>query len=282
MQVDNDRPALGAGNATAQGIGTNTLFAVRGSTVLVTGGFSGLGRHFCATLLQAGANVAMAGRRIEQGRAAAKALQQEADARGDTGRVLAFSLDVTRRESVEACLHEIHEQLGRATILVNNAGVATTKPVLETTDAEWSSVLDVNLTGAWRVAQVFARTLVASGTPGRIINVGSILGQRVAQQVPAYAASKAGLLHLTRAMAVELAQHSIRVNALAPGYFQTDLNEAFFSSEAGRSLIRRVPERRLGLLRELDGPLLLLASEAGSFMNGSVVTVDGGHSVNSL
>ncbi|MBB3182011.1 SDR family NAD(P)-dependent oxidoreductase [Variovorax sp. Sphag1AA] len=260
----------------------SNLFSLNACTALVTGGFSGLGRHFCATLLQAGANVAIAGRRIEQGHDAAQALQEWADEQGHCGRVLAFSLDVKRRESVEACLREVRERLGQATILVNNAGVATTTPVLETTDADWNSVLDVNLTGAWRVAQVFAQDLVASDMAGRIINVGSILGLRVAQQVPAYAASKAGLLHLTRALAIELARHSIRVNALAPGYFQTDLNQEFFRSEAGQSLIRRIPERRLGNLGELDGPLLLLASEAGSFMNGAVLTVDGGHSTNSL
>jgi 2-deoxy-D-gluconate 3-dehydrogenase len=260
----------------------SNLFSLRGSTALVTGGFSGLGRHFCATLLKAGADVAIAGRRIEHGHKEAQALQEWADEQGAGGRVLAFALDVTRRESVEACLREVHERLGQATILVNNAGVATTTPVLETTDADWNAVLDVNLTGAWRVAQVFAQGLVATGSPGRVVNVGSILGLRVAQQVPAYAASKAGLLHLTRALAIELARHRIRVNALAPGYFQTDLNQALFASEAGQALVRRIPDRRLGDLSELDGPLLLLASEACSFMNGAVLTVDGGHSINSL
>lgn len=257
-------------------------FSLRGRTALVTGGFSGLGLHFCTTLLNAGANVAMAGRRLELGLAAAKVLQKAAAEKGLEATVRAFALDVTQRESVEACLSQVQTALGQPTILINNAGVAHTTPVLDTSDADWNAVVDVNLTGAWRVAQAFSQRLVASGSPGSIVNVGSILGLRVAQQVPAYAASKAAVLHLTRALAIELARHSIRVNALAPGYVETDLNQAFFASDAGQAMIRRIPQRRLGNPEELDGPLLLLASDASSFMTGAVLTVDGGHSINSL
>lgn len=258
------------------------LFSLQGRTAVVTGGFSGLGKHFCSTLLEAGANVAIAGRRIDLGRATAEALQQVAIDKGSKATVRAFALDVTERKSVESCLRDVHAAFGQPSILVNNAGVATTTPILETSDSDWNAVVDVNLTGAWRAAQVFAQNLVAHGVPGSIINVGSILGLRVAQQVPAYAASKAALLHLTSAMAIELARHSIRVNALAPGYFETDLNQEFFAGEAGEALTRRVPQRRLGNPAELDGPLLLLASDASSFMTGTVLTVDGGHSINSL
>lgn len=258
------------------------IFDLTGHTALVTGGFSGLGRHFAATLMQSGANVAIAGRRLQLGHTVAEELQQVARESGCGTIVRAFELDVTQRPSVEACQRAVQAAFGQPTILVNNAGTATSRPLLETSDAEWNSVVDVNLSGAWRVAQTFARELVANKTPGSIINVGSILGLRVAQQIPAYAASKAGLLHLTSVMAVELARHSIRVNALAPGYFATELNQEFFTSDAGVALVRRVPQRRLGTLRELDGPLLLLASGASSYMTGSVMTVDGGHSINSL
>lgn len=256
------------------------MFSLQGRTAIVTGGFSGLGLQFSSALLRAGANVAIAGRRIELGRSAAESLKLNLGERAAA--LQAFALDVTKRESVDACLAAIRESMGQPTILVNNAGVASTGAALETTEEEWGAVVDVNLSGAWRMAQAFCKHLVADGTPGTIINVGSILGLRVAQQVPAYAASKAALLHLTRAMALELARHSIRINALAPGYFETDLNQSFFESDSGQALIRRVPQRRLGTAADLEGPLLLLASDASSFMTGTVLTVDGGHSINSL
>jgi NAD(P)-dependent dehydrogenase (short-subunit alcohol dehydrogenase family) len=142
-------------------------------------------------------------------------------------------------------------------------------------------VIDVNLNGTWRVAQAAGRHMQAHGG-GSIINIASILGLRVAQQVPAYAASKAALIQLTQALALEWARHGIRVNALAPGYIETDLNREFFASDAGQALIRRVPQRRLGQARELSAPLLLLASDASSFMTGSVLVVDGGHLISTL
>ena len=156
-----------------------------------------------------------------------------------------------------------------------------TKPALETDEADWDHVLDTNLKGAWMVASEAARRM-ADGGGGNIVNIGSIVAERVAGGLSAYAASKAGLIQLTRSLAVELARHSIRVNALAPGYIETDINRAYFATDAGLRMIKRIPQRRVGRPGDLDGALLLLASEASAFMTGTVITVDGGHTVSAL
>ena len=150
------------------------------------------------------------------------------------------------------------------------------------TENDWASVIDTNLKGAWLVAQHAARRMIHHGTGGSIVNIASITGLRVAGGIAPYAISKAGVVQMTKALALEWARHGIRVNALAPGYIETELNDAFFGSDAGKALIRRIPQRRLGEAKELDGPLLLLASDAGSYMTGSVIAVDGGHLVSGL
>jgi NAD(P)-dependent dehydrogenase (short-subunit alcohol dehydrogenase family) len=252
------------------------LFDLTGRAALVTGASSGLGRHFALTLARAGARLALAARRVDR----LEKVRQEIACMG--GEAVAVSLDVTDAASVVAAIGEAARQLGPIRVLVNNAGVAVTKGVLEASEADWDRVIDTNLKGAWLVAQGVARHMAEHGQGGSIVNIGSITGLRIAGQVAAYAASKAALLHLTRAMALELARHGIRVNALAPGYIETELNQAFFASEAGKALVKRIPQRRLGRPDELDGPLLLLASDAGSYMTGSVVAIDGGHLVSSL
>ena len=250
-----------------------TLFDLSGQAALVTGASGGLGRHFAITLARAGAKVALCARRADRIAAVAREIQ------AFDGRAMPIVMDVTDAASVRDGAAAAETELGALTILVNNSGVADAGAgFLEQDEADWDRVIDTNLKGSWRVAQEVARHMVRLGHGGRIVNVGSILGLRAASLGPAYAASKAGLIQLTRAMAVELARHAIRVNALAPGYIETDLNRAFLESPAGQAIQKRVPQRRFGRMEDLDGPLLLLASEASSYMTGAVIAIDGGQS----
>jgi len=196
------------------------------------------------------------------------------------GRAMPIVMDVTDAASVRDGVAAAETELGAITILVNNSGVADAGAAfLEQDEADWDRVVDTNLKGAWLVAREVARHMVRLGHGGRIVNVGSVLAFGAASRVAAYAASKAGLLQLTRAMAVELARNGIRVNALAPGYIETDLNRDFLRSEAGQAKLKRIPQRRFGRMEDLEGPLLLLASDASAYMTGAVITIDGGQSV---
>ena len=256
-----------------------TPFDLTGRTALVTGGFSGLGLHFARVLAAHGAKVALAARRVELGRERAAEIGA---AVGLADAVRAYAMDVTDAASVDAAVARVRDELGVASIVVNNAGVVVRAPSLDVTDADWDAVVDVNLSGVFRVARAAARELVRAGAPGSIVNIASILGLRVRTQVASYAATKAAVVQLTHALALEWAPHGIRVNALAPGYFETDMNRDFLRSEPGRAIVARVPQQRPGRLEELDAPLLLLASEASSYMTGAVLPVDGGHLVNTL
>ncbi len=190
-----------------------------------------------------------------------------------------IALDVRDPASVTHAVGAAATALGGLDILVNNAGVAMTKPALLTTEADWRAVIDTNLDGAFRVARAAAQAMADAKRGGAIVNIASILGMRVAKQLPAYIAAKAALLKLSEAMALEWAPHGIRVNALAPGYIETELNRDFLRSPAGESLGKRVALRRFGTPADLDGPLLLLVSAAGSYMTGATLTVDGGHTL---
>ncbi|MFS2014175.1 SDR family NAD(P)-dependent oxidoreductase [Azospirillum sp. CT11-132] len=247
-----------------------------GKTVLVTGASSGLGRHFAGVLAKAGARVALAARRTD----ALAETRAAIEAAG--GSAVVVAMDVTDPASVTAAVGEAWGALGRIDILVNNAGVTATRPFLDMSEEEWDRVVDTNLTGCARVARAVAQRMRDDKQGGAIVNIASILGMRVAGQVSSYIAAKGGLVHLTKAMALELARYNIRVNALCPGYVETELNADFFASDAGKALVKRIPQRRLGRLADLDGPLLLLASDAGAYMTGSVLAVDGGHLVSSL
>ena len=247
-------------------------FDLSGKTALVTGASSGLGEHFARCLGAAGASVVLAARRAER----LKALQAELAGKGVSAS--AVDLDVTSADSIAAAL----EAAGPVDIVVNNAGISIVKPALDMPEQDWDSVVDTNLRGAWLVAQGAAKRWVAAKRPGVIVNIASILGLRTIGQVAPYNASKAGLIHLTRALAMEWARHNIRINAICPGYIATEMNSAFWKTPGGQKLIDRIPQRRIGKPEHLDGALLLLASDAGEFMTGSVITVDGGHTVSSL
>lgn len=255
----------------------NTLFSLQGKVVLVTGASSGLGEHFAQVVATAGARVVIAARREERLQALAARLRELG------GEVLAVALDVTSRDSVEAAFDAAERAFGVVDVVVNNAGVGGAVKALEVSEADWSTMLSTNLDGVWRVAQCAAQRLAKGGQGGSIINIASILGERVGNGLSHYCAAKAGVLQLTKALALELARYDIRVNAIAPGYFQTEMNDSYFNSEKGQAYIKSaVPMRRLGQLPQLDGPLLLLASEAGNFMTGATLAVDGGHLVSTL
>jgi NAD(P)-dependent dehydrogenase (short-subunit alcohol dehydrogenase family) len=254
------------------------LFDLTGKTALVTGASSGLGRHFAACLASAGASVVVAARRMDL----LESLVQELTAKG--GKAVAARLDVTDAASVKAALDVCEAKFGGIDVLVNNSGVIAAGSVLDQSEAEWDFVLDTNLKGCFLVAAEAGRRMRAAeaGRPGSIINIASILGLRQAAQVAAYSASKAALIQLTKSMALELARYGIRVNAIAPGYIETDLNRDFFATPPGEALIKRIPQRQLGQPQDLDGALLLLASGASRYMTGAVIEVDGGHLVSSL
>ena len=251
-------------------------FALKGKIALVTGASGGLGRHFAGVLAGAGAHVAVGARRMD------KVTETVAEIEAAGGRALGFGMDVTDSASIVAAFQAIEEQAGPVTVLVNNAGVAGGKAALELTEDDWDRILDTNLKGAWTVAQEAAKRMAAAETGGVIVNIASVLGLRVGKGVLPYAVSKAGLVQMTKALALELAPQNIRVNALAPGFVETDLNREYLASEHGQKQLKRIPFRRPGTMEELSGPLLLLCSDASAYMTGAILAVDGGHLVSSL
>lgn len=248
----------------------SATFDVSTETVLVTGASQGLGRQFARVLAANGAAVVLAARQTNK----LKSLEDEIRARG--GRAAAVALDVTDTASISGAVDAAEAALGPITVLINNAGIAIEKLATDQTEADWDAVIGANLKGAYFLATEVARRMIARKQEGNIVNIASVLGTGVLKAVSPYAISKAGMIQATKAMALELAGQNIRINALAPGYIDTEMNHDFWSTPAGERLTKRIPQRRIGAESDLDGAILLLASKASRYMTGSVVTVDGG------
>jgi len=249
------------------------MFDVKGHVALVTGGGSGIGRHLAEVLARHGAAVVIAGRRLEKLATVVAAMQ------ADGARAFAVEMDVAHEASVVAGIDAAESHAGTIDILFNNAGIVGTHSATETPEAEWEAVLDTNLKGAWLCAREVARRLIASGRGGTIVNVASILGLMTQKGTAPYGASKAGLIHLTRILASEWVRHGIRVNALAPGYIETDMAKGFFATPRGAKVLQLIPQRRVGTLEDLTAAALLLASDASAYMTGAVLPIDGGLSL---
>jgi NAD(P)-dependent dehydrogenase (short-subunit alcohol dehydrogenase family) len=246
------------------------LFDVSKEIVLITGASQGLGRQFARVLSAHGAAVALAARQT----AKLKSLEDEIKAKG--GRAAAVAMDVTDTASITSAIDAAEAALGPVTVLINNAGIAVEKPAIEQTEQDWDAVIGANLKGAYFTATEIARRMIARKQDGNIVNIASVLGFGVMKFLSPYTISKAGIVQATKVMALELAGSGIRVNALAPGYIDTEMNHDFWATPAGGKLTRRIPQRRVGRESDLDGAILLLASNASRYMTGSVVTVDGG------
>ena len=252
-------------------------FDLGGRTALVTGAGSGLGRQFALTLAEAGATVVLAARRREKLEETASLIVESG------GKSSSLELDVTDSLSVTSCMREIRSEFGAPDVVVNNAGIARQGYLTEISESDWDAVLDTNLKGVFLVAQAAAQAMIRDEKPGSIINIASILGLGISKALASYIAAKSGVVQLTKAMALEWCRYGIRVNALAPGYFVTEINQDQFEKGPGHDMVKQaVPMGRVGELSEIAAPLMLLASDAGSYMTGSIITVDGGHLCRSL
>jgi NAD(P)-dependent dehydrogenase (short-subunit alcohol dehydrogenase family) len=250
---------------------TSGLFDLKRQVALVTGAAGGLGARFAQVLADAGAAVVLLDRRAE----GLPAVRNEIEKAG--GRALAVAADVTDRKAMVRAFDAAEKAFGTVTILVNSAGVAAPIRGVELIEDEWGHIIGANLDAVFRFAQHAARRMLEAGKTGAIVNIASIFGIGVGKGVVPYAVSKAGVIQLTKAMAIELAFRGIRVNAIAPGWIVTDMNRDYLSGEQGAAIKREVPAGRLCEARDLDGALLLLASDAGRFITGATIVVDGGH-----
>jgi 3-oxoacyl-[acyl-carrier protein] reductase len=246
------------------------IFDLKGRVALVTGASSGLGVQFARVLADNGAAVALVARRVER----LDALKNEIEAKG--GKAVAVAADVTDRAAMTRAFDAAEKAFGTVTILVNNAGIAHGGRATDLSAEEWRKLLGTNLDAVFFWAQEAARRMLAAKKQGAIINIASVLGLSVAKGVAAYATAKAGVVQLTKALAVELAFKGVRVNAIAPGWFVTEINDDYLNSEAGAAIKREIPMGRFGKEGDLDGALLLLASDAGSYITGATLVVDGG------
>jgi 3-oxoacyl-[acyl-carrier protein] reductase len=246
------------------------LFDVSQEVILITGASQGLGRQFARVLAAHGAAVALAARQTDK----LKSLEEEI--RGKGGRAAAVAMDVTDMTSIGKAIDSAEAALGPVSVLINNAGIAIEKLAVNQSEADWDAVINANLKGAYFTATEMARRMIARKQEGNIVNIASVLGFGVMKFLSPYTISKAGIIQATKVIALELASNRIRVNALAPGYIDTEMNHDFWSSPEGERLTKRIPQRRVGAESDLDGAIMLLASNASRYMTGSVVTVDGG------
>ena len=249
------------------------IFGLHGRVALVTGASSGLGARFAEVLAENGASVVLAARRADR----LAALKARIEKSG--GRALVAEADVRDRAAMRAAFDAAEQAFGTVTILVNNAGVVSSGRAVELAEEEWRRILSTNLDAVFFCAQEAARRMLAAGTGGAIVNIASVLGFGVDKGVIAYATAKAGVIQLTKALALELAFKGIRVNAIAPGWIVTELNRDYLQSARGAALKREIPIGRFGEERDLDGPLLLLVSDAGCFITGATIVADGGQMV---
>jgi NAD(P)-dependent dehydrogenase (short-subunit alcohol dehydrogenase family) len=250
------------------------LFNLKDRVALVTGASSGLGVQFARSLADNGAAVALVARRVER----LKDLQAEIEGHG--GRAIAIAADVNDRTAMLRAFDEAEKAFGTVTILVNNAGVAqAAQRAIEVTPEEWRRVLSVDLDAVFYWAQEAARRMLAAGKQGSIVNLASVLGFGVAKGTAAYAVAKTAVIQTTKALALELAFKGVRVNAIAPGWFVTEINDTYLTGEAGERMKRDIPMGRFGEAGDLDGALLLLASDAGRYITGATIVVDGGQVV---
>ena len=241
---------------------------LEGRNVLLTGASAGLGLHFAHTLAQAGANLALGARRVE------RLAELSAELRKGGARVESVTLDVTDAKSVVAAIDKAEKALGPLDVLVNNAGVASPKWIVDTTEADYDMIMDTNAKGAWLMAQEVGRRMIARKKGGQIVNIASMGGLIPSRHLGAYGMSKAAAIHMTKAMALEWARHGINVNAICPGYVSTEMNGEFFASDEGKKFVATFMRRRLMEPQDLDGPLLLLASGVSRAMTGSVIACD--------
>jgi NAD(P)-dependent dehydrogenase (short-subunit alcohol dehydrogenase family) len=252
---------------------TNVLdrFRLDGKVALITGGARGLGRTMAAALAEAGAEIALAGRSKETCQAAADGIGSASGRR-----VKAFAADVTKIEEVEQLANDVEREFGKVDILVNNAGINIRGPIQQLTEADWDAVIDTNLKGPFLCARAIGPRMVSRGW-GRVINLGSVLGVIALPGRAPYASSKAGIINLTRVLALEWAGTGVTANAICPGAFATEMNRSLLDDPVKyKEFVAQIPMGRWGELEELTGAVVFLASDASSYVTGTPLFVDGG------